>query len=275
MSKVAMVTANLTYNYDFENGDQGWYDSTYTNYTYWELGYPSVAPTNAPHSGNNCWDINLTSPYFNVAYTSLFSPLFVVSNYSKVNIDFWLNIATEYAADGVYLEYSLDGGAWEVLGTINDPNATNWYNTSMFGNNVGWTGLSNGWQHCSYSFNNSLGGSSLQLRFVFRSDINIISSGVSLDDITLSGVVGLNENEFNQQIQLSPNPSNNQCVIHFPSSTTSIKITDVNGRLIESISCNNVQESVITTSNYSEGFYLVQLIDQSGLINTKKLQVVH
>ena len=277
LNTFAIVTANLTYSYDFENGDQGWYDSSYTNYTKWELGSPTFTPTNFSHSGTNCWDINLNTPYFNVAYANLFSPLFVISNYSKVNIDFWLNYATEYAADGTYLEYSLDGSSWEVLGSINDPNATNWYNTSMFGNNVGWTGISNsnGWQHCTYSFSNLTQANILQLRFVFKSDINITAAGVSLDDITLSGVVGLNENSNNQLVRLVPNPSNQECQLFFPSSTHSIELFDGSGKRISTFEMSNENKMTISTLTLEEGFYLIRLIDLNGNSITKKLQVIH
>ena len=274
LNSFAIVTAYLTYSYDFENGDQGWFDSSYTNYTQWELGSPSINPTNFSHSGLNCWDINLSSPYFNVAYASLYSPLFVISNYTKVNIDFWLNYATEYAADGTYLEYSLEGGNWEVLGSINDPNATNWYNTTMFGNNIGWTGVSNGWKNCSYSFSNLTGANILQLKFVFKSDINLTAPGISLDDITLQGVVGLNENDNKTEFILFPNPANNNCQLIFPVNTTAIELIDASGKTIDNFEVNNETSKVISTANYADGFYILRFISNNGS-TTKKLQLVH
>jgi len=275
LNAFAIVTANLTYTYDFENGDQGWYDSSFTNYTKWELGSPSISPTNFSHSGINCWDINLSLPYFNVAYANLYSPLFVISNYTKVNIDFWLNYATEYAADGAYLEYSLDGSNWEVLGTINDPNATNWYNTTMFGNNIGWTGNSNGWKNCSYSFNNLTGANILQLKFVFKSDINLTAPGISLDDITLQGVVGLNENSDASKYSLFPNPSSQSCYVAFPATTQEIQVIDVNGKTIAQFTNQNETSKNINTDKLLEGFYLIRFIDQDGYSATRKLQVIH
>ena len=275
LNAFAIVTANLTYSYDFENGDQGWYDSAFTNYTEWELGSPSISPTNFSHSGINCWDINLSLPYFNVAYANLYSPLFVISNYSKVNIDFWLNYSTEYAADGAYLEYSLDGSNWEVLGSINDPNATNWYNTTMFGNNIGWTGNSNGWKNCSYSFNNLTGANILQLKFVFKSDINLTAPGISLDDITLQGVVGLNENSDASKYSLFPNPSSQSCYIAFPATTQEIQVIDVKGKTIAQFTNLNETSKNIDTDKLLEGFYLIRFIDQDGYSATRKLQVIH
>lgn len=275
LNAFAIVTANLTYSYDFENGDQGWYDSSFTNYTQWELGSPSISPTNFSHSGINCWDINLSMPYFNVAYANLYSPLFVISNYSKVNIDFWLNYSTEYAADGAYLEYSLDGSNWEVLGTINDPNATNWYNTTMFGNNIGWTGNSNGWKNCSYSFNNLTGANILQLKFVFKSDINLTAPGISLDDITLQGVVGLNENTEASKYILFPNPSNQSCHIAFPATTQYIQVIDANGKSFAQFTNQNETSKNINTDKLAEGFYLIRFVDLNGNSSIRKLQVIH
>jgi hypothetical protein len=275
LNAFAIVTANLTYYYDFENGGQGWYDSSFTNYTKWELGSPSIFPTNFSNSGINCWDINLSTPYFNVAYANLYSPLFVISNYSKINIDFWLNYSTEYAADGTYLEYSLDGSNWEVLGTINDPNGTNWYNTTMFGNNVGWTGNSGGWKNCSYSFNNITGANILQLKFVFKSDINLSAAGISLDDITLQGVVGLNENTGASKYFLFPNPSNQSCHVVFPATTKEIHIMDANGKLIDQYTTQNETSRIISTADFSEGFYLIRFVDTNGTSSTRKLQVIH
>lgn len=275
LSAFAIVTANLTYSYDFENGDQGWYDSSFTNYTQWELGNPTFTPTNFSHSGTNCWDINLNTPYFNVAYAHLYSPLFIISNYTKVNIDFWLNYSTEYATDGTYLEYSLDGSSWESLGTINDPNGTNWYNTTMFGNNFGWTGNSSGWKNCSYSFSNLTGANILQLKFVFKSDINLTAAGISLDDITLQGVVGLNENTDASKYLLFPNPSNQNCHVAFPYTTQKIYIMDANGKSVVQHTTHNETSRNISTANFSEGFYLIRFVNTNGTYSTRKLQVIH
>jgi hypothetical protein len=201
--------------------------------------------------------------------------LFVISNYSKINIDFWLNYSTEYAADGTYLEYSLDGSNWEVLGTINDPNGTNWYNTTMFGNNVGWTGNSGGWKNCSYSFSNLTGANILQLKFVFKSDINLTAPGISLDDITLQGVVGLNETIATSNYIVYPNPSNESCHVAFPTTTQQIHIMDANGKLIDQYETQNETSRNINTTNLSEGFYLIRFVDASRTYSTRKLQVIH
>ncbi|MFN5347216.1 MAG: T9SS type A sorting domain-containing protein, partial [Bacteroidota bacterium] len=125
-----------------------------------------------------------------------------------------------------------------------------------------------------YSFSNLTGANILQLKFVFKSDINLTAPGVSLDDITLQGVVGLNENDNKTEFILFPNPANNNCQLIFPANTNAIELIDASGKTIDHYEVNNETSKVISMANYADGFYILRFISNNGS-TTKKLQLVH
>ncbi|MBK7682669.1 MAG: hypothetical protein IPJ26_09515 [Bacteroidetes bacterium] len=172
------VFSGLPYSDDFENGTGGWISNQINN-TIWELGSPTFAPLNTSHSGNNCWDINLNSPYFNFANAILTSPTFDLSNLNIVTLQFWLNYSSESNTDGLFVEYTNDGITWQRLGSIGDPQGTNWYNSTLTSGNQGWSGVNTGWQSCSYIYVAPWGNNYFQCRFRFISDFNLVDAGAS------------------------------------------------------------------------------------------------
>ena len=186
---VPLIT--LPYVDDFETGPSVWYDSSKIG-TNWELGLPNFGSTNSTHSGVNAWDINLDSTYAINAHSVLISPLFNVHGIYNPKLSFWLNYKTERNYDGTRLEYSLDAGnSWHVLGRVNDPNATNWYNDASL--NIGllpaWMDSSGGWRKSTYrlgfvpGFNNA--PQEAQFKFIFLSDFIANVDGITMDDFRI------------------------------------------------------------------------------------------
>ncbi|HRB26857.1 MAG TPA: hypothetical protein PLU85_12810, partial [Bacteroidia bacterium] len=79
---------------DFENGAQGWFDTTYSGSS-WELGTPNFGLTSGAHSGSNAWDISLDSAYQNNTLCYLYSPHFNFSTTTNSILSFWLNYKVE------------------------------------------------------------------------------------------------------------------------------------------------------------------------------------
>lgn len=190
---------NLSYCDDFEGANQGWTQTIATGasgITKWTLGTSGPNEGLPAHSGTVNWYIENTSPteteYANNADCFLFSPYFDFSAAISSKLQFWQYHDSEENWDGINLEYSIDNGSsFTLLGTQNDPNATNWYNTQLNSINLdGWSGSTPQWQLSTYTlcnnpdFNNQ--PNPVQFRFRFASDGTVIDgTGGGIDDFCI------------------------------------------------------------------------------------------
>lgn len=272
----AIATSGLPYSNDFESGN-GFWTTENTPFSAWEYGSPSFAPTNSTHSGSNCWDINLTTPYGNIASSKLTSPIFDLGNNTTITISFWQNYATEFAADGLLIEYSTNGVTWQPLGTIGDPNGTNWYNATIFQGKEAWCGNSGGWVNSIYTYQKPWGNNFLQLRYVFVSDVALVNAGVSIDDVNITGIVGLNENA-QSGIIISPNPANDLITIYNSNPTNRIQLIqffDATGKMLFQQQAGNESAEMLETSHLSSGIYSAVIHFKDGSRHTKKIAIQH
>ena len=205
-SSLGIPVLTLTSCDDFESGNIGFQDST-TNAAaaQWQLGTPAFGVTTGAHSGVNAWDINLNTGYGTGAYASLNTAIYDLNGTTNAYLSFWRNQRTA-SNDGLRVMYNVNGsGVWQVLGSVNDPDALNWYNNNAlnFGN-AGWDGSSNGWQESRYYLQNIItatGATFIQFRFEFVSGFNgTPNDGVSIDDLCVKqpgpndvGVVAIQE----------------------------------------------------------------------------------
>lgn len=186
----AMTTAALPYQTDFEAGQGQWFTETFgTNATNWEFGTPAYGVTSGAHTGINCWDINLNTPYYDQSETYVYSPIFDFSGAYAPRFSCWLNYKTEWYSDGAYLEYTTDGGTWNLIGTAIDTAGINWYTPNSFVNNHnGWTNESMGWKNAQYNLEALALTGPVQFRFGFMGSPfgSIDNDGVSMDDFKIS-----------------------------------------------------------------------------------------
>lgn len=272
-----LVTAGLPYFIDFENGSGGWLPNQ-SNLTNWELGMPGFAPLNTTHSGVACWDINLNTPYFNLANAVLTSPILDISPYNIITLQFWLNYSSESGADGMYIEYTNNGTFWQRLGSTGDPAGTNWYNGALVSGNQGWSGISNGWQSCSYVYNSPPGNSYLQFRYRFISDFNVVDAGCSIDDISITGVTSINEAEASANVLVYPNPANDELIIQVldqKSSIQQIELRSADGKLVYRAVDPVSTPIKIATATYSPGIYLLGIVNEKGENSFKRVIIQH
>jgi len=273
-----IVTAGLPYYIDFENGSGGWQANAGSGGTNWELGQPAFAPLNSTHSGIACWDINLTSPYFNLANTILTSPILDISPHNIITIQFWMNYSSESNADGMFVEYTTNGSTWQRLGNIGDPNGINWYNSSLTSGKIGWSGVSGGWQSASYVYTSPWGNSFLQFRYYFISDFNIVNAGFSVDDISITGVTSVNEINASTNIFVYPNPANDEINIFWKAGNINMKrieMLSVDGKSVYQSILSNNSNHKINTSLYLPGLYLLILENENGAKWFKRIVVQH
>ncbi|MEP7264296.1 MAG: T9SS type A sorting domain-containing protein, partial [Bacteroidota bacterium] len=264
-------TFTIPYSNDFEVADADWSSVPSVTGTAWAWGSPAFGATTGAHGGTACWDVNLTSPYNNTSSTYLVSPAFNYINTTLTHLSCWINYNTEFGGDGCIIEYSFDDATWQTLGVFNDPSATNWYNDAVVGAFLGqpaWSGNSNSWQQITY--NTALFDEQpyVRLRFSFRSDVNLSGDGISMDDFSLTGTVGIDNPENKQStVLVYPNPAGNVLYIK-TQGTPSPQITMMNASG-QMVLVKKVTSASATTqldiSTLPAGIYLIKVISNENV----------
>lgn len=171
----------------FDSGNAGWADTTLSG-SFWQLGTPNFGLTTGALSNPNAWDVDLNAAYQSSTDSRLYSPVFDFTGITTATLSFWQNYFNEPGWDGVRLETSIDRGAtWQILGTVNDPLATNWYQSNINSSNLpAWNGTSTGWEHSTYPLSGFSNVPDLRMRFVFTSDVSVEKDGHSIDDFSIT-----------------------------------------------------------------------------------------
>lgn len=178
-------TENIPHYENFE-GEQFWRGTGISNQ--WERGYPTAPAISHPYSGSNVWAVNLDSSYAANSSDLLYTPYFDFSSVQGAKLEFYHWYDTETDHDGGFIQYTQSfGNSWQVLGGLNDPLGTNWYNSSN-GAMYLWSGSSSGWVKSGYDlsgFDNA--ASPVQFRFSFSSDnLNNDNYGWAIDNFAIT-----------------------------------------------------------------------------------------
>lgn len=176
---------------NFETPTAGYWGTQTTYATSWQLGNPSAPVITGCQSPSNAWEINLFGDYNNNSNEYLYTPFIDFSNVTNAELRFWNWWDCEPSWDGGRIEMSTDGGnSWNVLGAMNDPNGTDWYNTaSIISSGLpAWNGTgATGYVHSMYkltTLNNF--PTPVQFRFVFTSDASVNNyDGWGVDDFEI------------------------------------------------------------------------------------------
>ena len=119
----------------------------------------------------------------------------------------------------------------------------------------------------------------VRFRFWFQNDVTGgESQNLYIDNINISGTVGMNEFENSLDLAIYPNPTSSSSVVEFTSPSSSkatINVFDVTGRLVESGSLNAIagmksNYTVNSSSQLNSGIYFIS-INIDGKKVTKKL----
>lgn len=177
---------NISYSDDFEGPVDMFYTVGLNNQ--WERGVPTANVINSANSPVNAWATNLSGNHAATANYNLMTPRFNFQNVANVELSFWYWIDTELDTDGGRLQFSQDGGQqWQTLGTVGDPNATNWYNSPNINGSPAFSGHSGGWVNATYDltqFNNF--PMPIQFRFNFFASGSGQHNGFAIDDFELT-----------------------------------------------------------------------------------------
>ena len=172
---------------DFETGNGFWY--TGGRFSTWEYG--TIASNKITHaaSGSKAWKTRSSGNYNDNELSYLFSPCYDVSAMTNPTLSFSLAFDLEDCGtslcDGAYIEYSIDGTAWNRLGA--NGQGVNWYNKSYAGNNLWSSEIYSRWHVATIPMSvtgvpvSQMGR--LRFRFVMTSDQGLNKDGIAIDDI--------------------------------------------------------------------------------------------
>ena len=152
----------------------------------WQMGTPDANGNNvikSAYSRPKCWKTNISGQYTMNNTSILYTPIFNIddNNPKPDTLSFMMRRDMGPGASMVveYLNYK---GLWTVLGKVNDPHGTNWYDSED-----GFTKTNVAWERSSYSLEAINGelGKRIQFRFIFTSQDGRIMDGVAIDDFSL------------------------------------------------------------------------------------------
>lgn len=208
------------------------------------------------------------------------TPFYNLSNTTSASLSYYYSYAKKAAAqkDTFKVQYSLDcGGTWtNILGIPNlNTMATNTGGTLT----AAYVPASDKWKQTIVqptllsAINNK---PVVKFRFWFKSDVSTGSSNnIYIDQINLSGTVGINELENAIGLNLYPNPTNSTSQLEFnlqANQKASIKVYDMVGRMMEyaDVEGANVIYTINQYGKLASGVYMVTLEVNNQSI-TKKL----
>ena len=283
---------------DFENVLNGWYVPTNN-----DVGSPAWEVTNQYGAGfvpGETKSLILPnanggfSPFGNAGTVDVIeTSAYDFSNVSSVGFQFDYSFArkTGVTADTFKVQYSLDcGGSWKTFlgsptaltmaasgGTVNA--AYNPWSTA-----TSYTATNYKWKTATIpnvGTNLVVGKRDVKFRFWFKNDVNGgQSQNLYIDNINISGIVGIHEFENSLGLSIYPNPTNGASVVEFTSpnnSKVNILVFDVTGRMVEQNELNanagvTNKHSVNASGKLTPGIYFVTLtIDNNKVV--KKLIV--
>lgn len=249
---VPMPPISLPFFDDYETGgpywtfEQGWglNDGTYHSSTH--------SMTESPE-GNYPPNMNASATLRAVDFTGA----------STAQISFWTRYRIESGYDFMYLEVSVNGTDWDQL-------------DSFSGNQLNWG-------QKTFSLNNYVSESNVQVRFRFFSDVYVEDQGMYIDDleIMINGVgievPAIPGNEFH--LTLQPNPADQSAIVGFHLSGRSwVKayLTGANGQMVKEIVDQNYDAGshtiVLNVTDLPAGNYILTL-EANGQRTGRKLVV--
>lgn len=249
-------------------------DSLLTAGGAWEIATPTSTNLNTVSSGTKAYCVGANADYPANTTAYLYSRCYDLTTINNPILTFQMAFRTEVDWDVIYMQYSLDGINWNLLGTAADPN---WYNNTNTTNalNVGnqWSGIADNLQEYSYDLAAFTNETTIQFRFVFASDGYVNEQGVVVDDFVINGTLGVLDTLENS-LFIHPNPSQGIFKISWNTlnNIESLQVYTISGKLVK-----KVPEVVLNGTNYeldlnnlSKGVYLLK-INSANTTITKKL----
>lgn len=274
----------LPYSENFESGQwwpNGWEvtpNSNDANTPTWELSQYGADSSNYSLCLPNA-NTMATFPGYENTIDYILTPSFDFSNVSNISFTFDYSFArkTGVTLDTFKVQYSLDcGGTWKLFpgspnaasmaaatgGTVNAP-----YIPWAVSSNTATTQWANA-SIPSVGTNQIANKRDVRIRFWFKNDPSMgASQNLYLDNINISGTVGVAEFENMIDLSIYPNPTSSSATVDFTpphNSKAAISVFDVTGRVVEKADVNanaGVSSKYIVNSsdNLKAGIYFISI----------------
>ncbi len=188
-------------------------------------------------------------------------PLLDFTGYNSPTLTFWLahrRYSTSYS-DKLEVDVSSNCGTswtqkWMKSGATLATNATaltSEYTSPVAGD----------WRQETVDLSAYQGMSNIMIRFRATSGYG---NNAFVDDINITGITGIDNNEFSANVSVFPNPSNGDLFVLNAENST-IEIIDVLGKIVYS-SVLNTNSEQLNLSSLSNGSYLARISNQKNVI---------
>ncbi|MES2132759.1 MAG: M43 family zinc metalloprotease [Bacteroidota bacterium] len=273
---ITVITNTANYSASFTEGfesnalpNNDWDLSSSNGSVNWEQSY------DASYSGFFCAKL----PALNntrLATTSMISPVVDISAISSPKLNFKLATADVNPAHINTLKVLASTDCESTWTQVYSKTGSSLVTSSSTMNPFIPASLSE-WRNEVVSLSAMLGSSHVKFKFMYTRDSISGSSNVFIDDINISGIVGIASLNEETLYDLFPNPANETVTIRFKYTPgLKIDITDVLGQTIgigdDSIQSGSYTFSVGKQTRFSPGIYFVN-IQNDGKTSTKKLIV--
>ena len=275
---------SVPFSYGFENtnNNQMWFSITNDyNASKWQISNTSGV------SGTMCMYLNAYSePVYSPTYTpeigrndvdGLISPAFDLSNVSSGILEFKFTAATRASniseiTEEFKIYASIDcGKTWlplKIIQGVNLANAGSWSNPYFPSQNTNW-------ENVSINLPTILQNDNVRFKFEYTS--GSLSNNLFLDDINISGVVGISETDNdNGKLIITPNPINEIATISYEvesSQSIIIEVYDLIGNKVKELFVGSQSGGYHSLKyNFSElksGLYIVSIKGKTIMLNQK------
>jgi len=252
------ATLNITH--DFETGS---YPNNEWIATPPQFGSGFAQTSTVGASGQKCLYVNNYGDNPNMG-VELFSPKFDLTNITGAQLSFKYAFSQKgNSADELTVFISTNcGQSWTtVYGQIGSGLAT----TAAPTNTAAFIPQSNQFKTELVNLGSYQGNSNVHLKFAFTPDAGGPGNNFYLDDINLTGTVGLKEMSLNSiELKLFPNPAQTQVNLICSVIIKEVEMFDLLGKQIASIQGLNLKEQSISVSQLAKGVYFVKVTSNSG-----------
>ena len=262
-TKVNYVTV-LASNGASVNVAQGFENGTYPN-DQWIASIPQYGGTfvqtaTVGANSSKCMYVNnyLDNPNQPI---NLYSPLYNLGTVTGAQLTFKYAYAQQSGNNDMLRIYATGncGTTWNM---IYNQSGSNLATAPSNGSQAFMNPSASEWKSEMISMSPYQGQSAVYVRFEFTSDPSGPGNNFFIDDINLSGVVGLNEIQSNlKQCELFPNPTSNWFTIRSGNTPIErIELMDMTGKTIRTVENVNANEFQFETVSMIEGMYFVKVL---------------
>jgi PKD repeat protein len=268
--------------FDFESGTSLPNGMSVTNNNAGSVAW-AITTSNGGNNTAQSMFLNNASQASSAGHIDMFeTPVYNFANTNNVSLSYYYAYAKKVTAqiDSFRVQYSLDcGGNWSNIGSI--PSIHVMAASSGSVQASAFTPTAAQWKQVSVSpvllsaLNNK---PSVKFRFWFKSDAAQGSSNnIYIDQINLSGTVGLNELESSLDMMIYPNPTNASATIDFNNLTASkmkVSVMDIVGRVVEesdnfNMNGNRASYTVNKNGTLAKGIYVINMYSGDQKISKK------